>query len=463
VVAGHWLVTGLVPGPEGVTTASPLTAMPGAAPATWLLQTLGLLFFAGGYSAACSARAPQPAIRWARAQQPEARSAHAHPPAACWASALRSAAGQSAGRSRGAVARLLRPATFLLAGWALVLFTGAALGTPTATLRTIAGLVVSPLWFLLPFLALRAATGPLLRVLRRFRAAALLLPVAAVAAGDLGLLPDLAVIPAAWSIPWLLGMILAGTDRRRTPISTDPTDDASPPRADPQDDATRLEAGARDDIPRLQAGARDDIPRLQAGARDDIPRLQAGARDEVPRLGAGPWVGAALACNGAAALAALILIAGYPASAVGVPGAGRSNLDPPTLAAVALAVTQIGVFLMLRGPLARLLRHDRLRRPVAALNRVAVPVYLGHQSVLLVVAGAAALVNPAMPGLLTAPDGVAWAWQRLVWLPVLGGVLAVVTRGRRHGEPDYLKPGLRGTLFDGSRARTTSGGDRCAR
>jgi hypothetical protein len=118
---------------------------------------------------------------------------------------------------------------------------------------------------------------------------------------------------------------------------------------------------------------------------------------------------------------------------------------------------------MLRGPLARLLRHDRARRPIAALNRVAVPVYLGHQSVLLVVAGAAALLNPAMPGLLTAPDSAGWAGQRLAWLPVLAVVLAVATRGRRHGEPDYLKPRLRGTLFDGSRARTTHGGDRCAR
>ncbi|MEU8611296.1 hypothetical protein AB0C29_25255, partial [Actinoplanes sp. NPDC048791] len=119
--------------------------------------------------------------------------------------------------------------------------------------------------------------------------------------------------------------------------------------------------------------------------------------------------------------------------------------------------------LMLRGPLARLLRHDRVRRPITALNRAAVPVYLGHQSVLLVVAGAAALLSPAMPGLLTAPDSAGWAWQRLAWLPLLAGILAVATRGRHHGEPDYLKPRLRGTLFDGSRARTTNGGDRCAR
>jgi hypothetical protein len=391
VVAGHWLVTGLVPGPDGVTTASPLAAMPGAAPATWLLQTLGLLFFAGGYSAARSARARRSA-----------------------------ATAEPAGRPRGALARLLRPAVILLAGWALVLFAGAALGTPTATLRTIAGLVVSPLWFLLPYLALRAATGPLRRIVRRFGVAAVLPPLVAVAAGDLGLLPDLVVVPAAWSIPWLLGMMLAGSDRRRAPAAT---------------------------------GPRDGVPRPGAG-----PWVAA-----CPRPGAGPWVGAALVCNGAAVLAALILIGGYPASAVGVPGGGRSNLDPPTLAAVALAVTQIGVFLMLRGPLARLLRHARVRRPITALNRAADGVYLGHQSVLLVVAGAAALLNPAMPGLLTAPDSAGWAWQRLAWLPVLAGILTVATRGRHHGEADYLKPGLRGTLFDGSRARTTHGGDRCAR
>ena len=100
---------------------------------------------------------------------------------------------------------------------------------------------------------------------------------------------------------------------------------------------------------------------------------------------------------------------------------------------------------------------------MTALNRVAVPVYLGHRSVLLAVSGTAALVNPMMPGLLTAPGNPSWAGHRLAWLPVLAAILAVATRGRHHGEPDYLKHRLRGTLFPGSRARTTDGGDRCAR
>jgi hypothetical protein len=45
--------------------------------------------------------------------------------------------------------------------------------------------------------------------------------------------------------------------------------------------------------------------------------------------------------GGAAAVAALVAL-GYPYGAVGVPGAARSNLDPPSLAAVALAVAQVG-------------------------------------------------------------------------------------------------------------------------
>jgi hypothetical protein len=427
VVTGHWLVTGLVAGPDGVTTASPLSAMPALAPATWFLQTLGLLFFAGGYAAArrpahrrhrdagrpahrdnaspAHRNAPRPdKTSHPRAPRPDRTSHH---------DAQRSLRlGRRVLRRPGApsgMVRLVRQALALLAGWTLILLAGAALGLPTTTLHTIISLVVSPLWFLLPYLLLRAATGPLRRVVHRAGAAAVLPLIAAVAAGDLGFLPWPIVLPAAWTIPWLLGMVLAGKDEKHALVAS--------------------------------------------GGRGPAGGLWA----------VGTWAGAALALGGATALVALVLLGGYPASAVGVPGDGRSNLDPPSLAAVALAVTQIGVFLLLRRPLAGLLRNDRVWRPVAALTGAAVPVYLLHQSVLLAVAGAGALVDPAMPGLLTAPDGPLWAWQRLAWLPVLGGVLALLARRRHHGEPDYLKPGLGGTIFDGSRARTTSGGDRCAR
>ena len=216
---------------------------------TWVLQTLGVLFFA-----ATRSRWPGPAP-------------------ASWLPTLR---GPGSG---GTGARLVRPVLTLVVGGALVVLAGAALGVPAATLHTVAGLLTSPLWFLLPYLVLRAATGLLSRALDRLGPAGVLLPlIATVTATDLGLLPGPVALLAAWAIPWLLGLTLARREAR-------PAD---------------------------------------------------------------AWLGAALLCSGAATLTALVLLAGYPTSAVGVPGDGRSDLDPPTLAAVALAVTQIGVFLLRR-------------------------------------------------------------------------------------------------------------------
>ena len=64
----------------------------------------------------------------------------------------------------------------------------------------------------------------------------------------------------------------------------------------------------------------------------------AWTRGELERRRAG-WV---LLGAGAAATAALVAWAGYPASMVGVPGEGMSNLDPPTLAVVTFGLAQCG-------------------------------------------------------------------------------------------------------------------------
>nr|WP_239648852.1 acyltransferase family protein [Nocardiopsis chromatogenes] len=67
-----------------------------------------------------------------------------------------------------------------------------------------------------------------------------------------------------------------------------------------------------------------------------------------------------LVAGGAAALAVLVLMLGYPASAVGLPGADRSNLNPPSLFVPALAAVQTGAAVLLRGPLERLGGRRRL-------------------------------------------------------------------------------------------------------
>jgi hypothetical protein len=136
--------------------------------------------------------------------------------------------------------------------------------------------------------------------------------------------------------------------------------------------------------------------------------------------------GLALLIIGAGAMAALIGMFGYPVSAVGVPGDGRSNLSPPSLVAVALALAQIGAFLLVR---------DRLSGPpgrlAGSLNRAALPIFLGHQSVLIAVAAtASAIAGQPAPGLLTVPADPWWIMQRVAWLPFLALVLAAVINPR---------------------------------
>jgi hypothetical protein len=119
---------------------------------------------------------------------------------------------------------------------------------------------------------------------------------------------------------------------------------------------------------------------------------------------------------------AVLLLAGYPASAVGVPGADWSNLDPPSLFTLALAAVQLGAFLLLRPWLARLLRRPIAWAPVAALNLAAMTLYCWHQTALLLVTFAGLLVG-GLPGLLDAPTGD-WPAYRLLWVPFFALALA---------------------------------------
>ncbi|MFF5405502.1 acyltransferase [Streptomyces misionensis] len=127
---------------------------------------------------------------------------------------------------------------------------------------------------------------------------------------------------------------------------------------------------------------------------------------------------------GAAATAALVALAGYPAAMVGVPGAAVSNLDPPTLAAVTFGLAQCGLALLLRDRLRRAMRRPLLWAAVATVNLSAMTVFLWHQTALMATTAAALAAGP-LPGLHTAPDGPAWIAVRLLWLPVFALVLAV--------------------------------------
>jgi peptidoglycan/LPS O-acetylase OafA/YrhL len=331
VVLGHWSVTALVSDSGTVHGDSPLRHMPALTPASWLFQTLAVFFLVGGKVGAAG-------LASARAR------------------------GESYAAWLGArMTRLFRPVAAVLVVWAVVAAAMLVSGVGPETVRTLLKLVLSPLWFLLVFAALTAATPLLARL-------GPLWPVAAVLHVDLFRFGATAWsdgngawaeslgwinVAAGWAVPYCLGTLWA----------------------------------------------RDGLPR---------PALR--------------W---ALLAGGAAVTAGLVVVGGYPASMVGVPGAEVSNLNPPTLAAVTFGLAQCGAALLLIGPLRRLLRRPGAWAAVALVNLSAMTIFLWHQTAMMAVTASGLLAGEPLPGLHTVPDGAGWVLARLAWLPVFAGALLV--------------------------------------
>ncbi|MFW6689532.1 acyltransferase family protein [Streptomyces sp. MAR4 CNX-425] len=172
VVLGHWLVTALVVDSGTVRAASPLRHLPRLTPVSWALQTLAVFFLVGGYVAARSAAARTTSYaRWLRAR----------------------------------LVRLFRPVAAVLAVWAVVLGVLLASGAGYATARALGRLALSPLWFLLVFAVLTAATPLAARLHPAW-------PLAAVGCVDLCRLRldgpaalGWVNVAAGWLVPYALG------------------------------------------------------------------------------------------------------------------------------------------------------------------------------------------------------------------------------------------------------------------
>ncbi|MDQ0685226.1 peptidoglycan/LPS O-acetylase OafA/YrhL [Streptomyces achromogenes] len=348
VVLGHWLVTALVADGGSLRAASPLAAMPWLAPVSWTFQTLAVFFMVGGHVATRS-------LASARAR------------------------GVSYGAwLRARLGRLFVPVTAMLAVWT-VAAAGLLLGGASfVTVHTVVKLALSPLWFLLVFAMLTAAT-PLVTRLNPLWPLAVVLHVDVVRFG-LGGPAWLGWVnlAAGWLVPYSLGA---------------------------------------------------------AWTRGELERPRAG------------WT---LLVGGAVAAAVLVRWAGYPASMVGVPGAAVSNLNPPTLAAVAFGLAQCGLALLLRDRLRRAMRRPLAWAAVALVNLSAMTVFLWHQTAMMATT-ATALTAGRLPGLHTVPDGLDWVAARLLWLPVFGLAL-VVCRAAFHG----LEQGTRRSRGRRSRGRRST-------
>ncbi|THA83208.1 acyltransferase [Streptomyces sp. A0592] len=339
VVLGHWLVTSLTAADGGLHGTSPLVHMSWLAPVSWVFQTLAVFFLVGGRVAALG-----------------------------YASACERGIGYGAwvGQRLG---RLFRPVAAVLVLWTVVAGGMLVGGAELDTVRTLVKLVLSPLWFLLVFAALTAATPLVARL-------GPVWPTAVVAGVDLwrfGLDGPEWIgwvnVAAGWLVPFTLGA---------------------------------------------------------AWSRGALAR-----RGRLLLL-----VGCA-----APATAGLVLWGGYPASMVGVPGAAVSNLNPPTLAAVAFALAQCGLALLARDRLARLMLRPSAWAKVALVNLSAMTVFLWHQTAMMAVTALGLLVPARLPGLHTAPDSVGWIAARVLWLPVFAAALGLCWAAfRTHEQARLSRP-----------------------
>ena len=264
---------------------------------------------------------------------------------------------------RKRMVRLARPIVALVAVWIPVTVGMCLAGVPAATVHTIVFLVISPLWFLGVYAVLTALTPVAMWLTRRFGAWAAAFPVAVVAVTDL--------VRFGLSGPAWVGWV-------------------------------NVAAGWL-------------VPYLLGIAWAQGRLAQGSLR--------GRRVPALMLAGGAAATAALIAWAGYPASMVGVNGAHISNLNPPTLAAVSFGIAQCGLALLLRDRLARLMRRPLAWAGIALVNLSAMTLFLWHQTAFITVCSIGLLVG-RVPGLLTAPTGGLWVAERLVWLPVFAITLS---------------------------------------
>ena len=137
---------------------------------------------------------------------------------------------------------------------------------------------------------------------------------------------------------------------------------------------------------------------------------------------------------GAAGLALLILVTSvgwYPVAMVGVPGAGLTNMTPPTTAIFLLGIVQAGVIWGTAARVKRFMSRARAWHTIVALSGVIMTVYLWHLSAMSLVAAAGLNVFDGVIFSLE-PGTTAWWLSRPVWIAVLAlvasGLVATFAR-----------------------------------
>jgi fucose 4-O-acetylase-like acetyltransferase len=253
-------------------------------------------------------------------------------------------------------ARLLRPTLVFVACWLVLVPLLELAGVPAGAVRAAGALAPQLLWFLGVYLAVTALAPPMARLHRRFRLA---VPLALAAAA---LLVDL-----AW-----LGLGLAAVS----------------------------------DLNLLLVW----LAVQQLGFFYADGTLARRSRAQLR------W----LALAGLGSLALLVASGAYPRSMVSLPGDPVSNMNPPTVCILALAVWQVALVMLARPRVTAWLRRPRAWTGVVTLGSMAMTLYLWHLTALLLLLGLVLALRIPLP----VPAGAAWWLSRPLWLAALLLLLA---------------------------------------
>ncbi|MFF0148937.1 acyltransferase-like protein [Amycolatopsis sulphurea] len=156
------------------------------------------------------------------------------------------------------------------------------------------------------------------------------------------------------------------------------------------------------------------------------------AEGRLGNLGRGAALGLSAAGFGITAL--LVAFGPYPASMIGMPGAPVSNMSPPTVLLLFLALGQIGLLLAFRQ---RLVTLPRIGTALGWLGSRFMSVYLWHMPALIVVSGITVYgLGYATPQ----PDSTMWWFMVPAWAAACGAVLFGLLRlfERFETQPDTM-------------------------
>ncbi|HVW43717.1 MAG TPA: acyltransferase [Amycolatopsis sp.] len=118
--------------------------------------------------------------------------------------------------------------------------------------------------------------------------------------------------------------------------------------------------------------------------------------------------------------ALLVAFGPYPTSMIGMPGAPVSNMSPPTVVLLSLAVGQIGLMLLLRPYLTAFAARPAAGKALGWLGSRFMSVYLWHMAALIAVTGVTVLgLGYATPE----PGTLRWFAAAPGWLALAGTVL----------------------------------------